>query len=94
MPPQLRFGQGVKLGRAGGLRLLPPLPWLALEEQCCGTPASHPAAVIRGAAVIGAPQLAADLEDAVAGPAICFDALSCCVEGGLVKGHTEPWAGA
>lgn len=73
---------------------MPPLLGLVLGEQCRGTPASHPAAVIRGAVVIGAPLLAADLEDAVVGTAVRFDALCCRVEGALVKGHAEPWAEA
>ena len=76
MSPQLHFGQELKLGRAEGLRLLPLLLGLAVEEQLWGTPGSHPTEVIRGAATIGAPQLAAALEDAMVGAAIHFDALS------------------
>lgn len=56
--------QGVKLHRAEILGLLPLLLRLALEEQgcgtpgrglrCCGTPASHPAAVTRRAVAVQA----------------------------------------
>lgn len=40
------------------------------------------------------PQVAAELEDATVGIAVCHSALSCLLDSAFLKGRAEPWTGA